>query len=91
MAEEVVQLYIRDLVGNVTRPVRELKGFQRVRLQPGCDAEVAFTLQTDELAFYDRNMTRVTEPGMFHVWIGDCCDTGLWSEFEIMAAAEPAD
>ncbi len=90
-AEEVVQLYIRDLVGNVTRPVRELKGFQRVRLQPGCSAEVAFTLHTDELAFYDRNMTRVTEPGMFHVWISDCSDTGLWSEFEIVESAGHAD
>lgn len=83
-AEEVVQLYVRDLVGNVTRPVRELKGFQRVKLQPGEDKRVNFTLHTDELAFYNRKMEQVTEPGMFHVWIGGNSDAELWSEFEIV-------
>jgi beta-glucosidase len=82
-AEEVVQLYVRDLVGNVTRPVKELKGFRRVRLRPGERRRISFSLHTDELAFYNRNMERVTEPGQFHVWIGGSSDTHLRAEFEI--------
>jgi beta-glucosidase len=83
-AEEVVQLYVRDLVGNVTRPVKELKGFQRVRLEPGQSQRVSFTLHTDELSFYNRKMIQVTEPGMFHAWIGGNSDTELWTGFEIV-------
>jgi len=82
-ATEVVQLYVRDLVGNVTRPVKELKGFQRVHLAPGQSQTVRFTLHTDELAFYNRAMELVTEPGMFHVWIGGSSAAELWSEFEV--------
>jgi beta-glucosidase len=84
VAEEIVQLYIRDLVGNVTRPVKELKGFTRIRLEPGQSETVRFTLHTDELAFYNRKMALVTEPGMFHAWIGGSSDTGLWAEFEVV-------
>jgi beta-glucosidase len=83
-AEEVVQLYVRDLVGSVTRPVKELKGFRRVRLDPGQSMFVEFRLHTDDLAFYGRDMTLKTEPGSFHVWIGGSSDTGLWSEFRIV-------
>ena len=54
-ADEVVQLYVRDLVGNVTRPIRELKGFKRVRVEPGQAITVEFELHTDELAFYGRD------------------------------------
>jgi beta-glucosidase len=85
-AEEVAQLYVRDLVGNVTRPVRELKGFKRLRLEPGQTAVVTFDLHTDELAFYDRNMELVTEPGEFHVWVGGSSETELRSEFRIVAS-----
>ncbi|MBT8099333.1 MAG: fibronectin type III-like domain-contianing protein, partial [Gammaproteobacteria bacterium] len=83
-AEEVVQLYVRDLVGNVTRPVRELKGFQRVRLEPGQTERIEFRLHSDDLAFYGRNMTLITEPGEFHVWIGGSSDTELRTEFRII-------
>ena len=83
-AEEVVQLYVRDLVGSVTRPVKELKGFKRVRLEPGQSTLVEFRLHTDDLAFYGRDMKLKTEPGSFHVWIGGSSDTGLWSEFRIV-------
>jgi beta-glucosidase len=69
-AKEVVQLYVRDLVGNVTRPVRELKGFQKVQLHPGETRRVEFTLTANDLAFYNRNMQLVTEAGEFHLWIG---------------------
>ena len=85
-ADEVAQLYVRDLVGNVTRPVRELKGFKRLRLEPGETALLAFELHTDDLAFYDRNMEFITEPGEFHVWIGGSSETELRAEFRVVAA-----
>ena len=83
-AEEVVQLYIRDLAGNVTRPVKELKGFKRIKLQPGESTTVSFDLNTDDLAFYGRNMRLMTEPGAFHVWVGGSSLTDLRSEFRIV-------
>ena len=83
-AMEVVQLYTRDLVGSITRPVRELKGFQRVRLQPGETVTVSFDLHTDELSFSGRDGRRIVEPGLFHVWIGGSSDTHLRSEFRII-------
>ncbi|MFT5136899.1 MAG: beta-glucosidase [Arenicella sp.] len=83
VAEEVVQLYVRDLVGNVTRPVKELKGFRRICLKPGERERIIFSLHTDELAFYNRKMELVTEPGRFHVWIGGSSEAELWADFEI--------
>lgn len=85
-ADEIVQLYIRDLVGNVTRPVKELKGFKRIRLDAGEAQRVAFTLSTDELGFVDRHMNYVTEPGEFHAWIGGSSEAELRTEFRIRAA-----
>jgi beta-glucosidase len=82
-ADEIVQLYVRDLVGNVTRPVKELKGFRRINLKPGERQRICFSLHTDELAFYNRKMELVTEPGRFHVWIGGSSDAELWAYFEI--------
>ncbi|MEH6585153.1 MAG: glycoside hydrolase family 3 N-terminal domain-containing protein [Halioglobus sp.] len=82
-AEEIAQLYIRDLAGNVTRPVRELKGFKRVKLAPGESKRISFELHTDELAFHNRKMQLVTEPGGFHVWIGGDSNAPLWTEFEV--------
>ena len=90
-ATEVVQLYIRDLVGNVTRPVRELKGFKRVALEPGQHEKIDFTLHTDELAFYNRKMELVTEPGGFHAWIGGSSEADLWAEFEILDSQSRVD
>ena len=83
-AEEISQLYVRDLVGNVTRPIRELKDFRRVKLKPGGSTRVSFTLRTDRLAFYDRHMALVTEPGRFHAWIGGSSDADLRTEFELI-------
>jgi beta-glucosidase len=68
--EEVVQLYVRDLVGSVTRPVKELKGFQKIMLQPGETREVKFTLTEKELGFYRRDMTFGTEPGEYEIMVG---------------------
>jgi beta-glucosidase len=83
-AEEVVQLYVRDLVGQVTRPVRELKGFQRVRLAPGERRGVSFELSAEDLAFFGRDMRPITEPGAFHAWIGGSSDADLRVEFSII-------
>jgi beta-glucosidase len=85
-ADEVVQLYVRDLVGSVTRPVRELKGFRRVRVEPGETVVVDFDLHTDELAFYGRDNTLTIEAGNFHVWIGGSSDAALRGEFRVIAA-----
>jgi beta-glucosidase len=68
--EEVVQLYLRDLVGSVTRPVKELKGFRKISLAPGEAKTVSFKLTINDLSFYKRDMTFGTEPGKFHVFIG---------------------
>lgn len=68
--EEVVQLYVRDLVGSVTRPVKELKGFQKISLLPGESKTVSFTLTANDLAFYRRDMTWGTEPGKFLIFVG---------------------
>lgn len=83
-AQEVVQLYIRDVVANVTRPVKELKGFRKIRLQPGQSESVSFSLHSDELSFCNRNMQRVTEAGDFHVWIGSSSEPELWGGFKIL-------
>jgi beta-glucosidase len=84
-ASEVVQLYVRDLVGNVTRPVKELKGFHRVFLEPEETVTVRFELHTDDLAFYGRDMKLMTEPGEFHVWVGGSSEADLMTEFRIIA------
>ena len=67
---EVVQLYIRDLVASVVRPVKELKGFTKVYLEPGEEQTVRFTLGPRELGFYNQDMQWVVEPGVFMLWIG---------------------
>ena len=68
--EEVVQLYVRDMVGSVTRPVKELKGFQKIYLKEGESKEVRFTLRSADLAFYDKDMHFKAEPGDFKVFVG---------------------
>ncbi len=85
-AEEVVQLYVRDLVGNVTRPVRELKGFRRLRVEPDETVTVSFKLHTDDLAFFGRNNELMAEPGDFHAWIGGSSDTDLQTAFRVAAS-----
>lgn len=68
--EEVVQLYVRDWTGSVTRPVKELKGFQKIKLAAGESKEIIFRLSSDDLSFYRRDMTFGTEPGRFDVYVG---------------------
>jgi beta-glucosidase len=67
---EVVQRYIRDLVSSVTRPVKELKGFKRVWLEPGERTTVSLDITPGSLAFFDVNMKYVVEPGDFEIMIG---------------------
>jgi beta-glucosidase len=68
---EVVQMYIRDLVSSVTRPVKELKGFRKVRLKPGETTTVALEITPDLLSFYDLNMDYLVEPGDFEIMVGN--------------------
>ncbi len=69
--KEVVQLYIRDQVSSVTRPVKELKGFEKIALQPGETKSVMFTLTPEELSLWDINMKWVVEPGAFDIMVGN--------------------
>lgn len=81
---EVVQLYVQDKVASVTRPVKELKGFRRVTLQPGETKTVTFSLPVSELAFWNIDMKKVVEPGDFKLWLGTNSDEGLSAEFEVI-------
>jgi len=67
---EVVQLYIRDMVGSIARPVQELKGFERISLKPGESRTVNFTVNADLLKFYNKDLNYVCEPGDFEVMVG---------------------
>ncbi|MEW6504875.1 MAG: glycoside hydrolase family 3 N-terminal domain-containing protein [Chloroflexota bacterium] len=80
---EVVQLYVRDLVGSLTRPVRELKGFQRVHLQPGESRTLTFTLTEEQLAFTRADGSYGVEPGQFQVWVAPHSRAGLQGEFRL--------
>ena len=78
---EVVQLYIHDVAGSVARPVRELKGFKRITLQPGESRRVTFEITEDMLKFYNIDMEYTAEPGKFEVYIGGNSDATLKAGF----------
>jgi beta-glucosidase len=80
--EEVVQLYVRDVVCSVTRPVKELKGFQRIALAAGEEREVVFEVPAQELGCHGLDMRYSVEPGRFKVWVGPDSSGGLEGEFE---------
>ncbi|MCD8740878.1 beta-glucosidase BglX [Mucilaginibacter roseus] len=82
--EETVQLYIRDMVGSVTRPVKELKGFQKVFLKAGESRTVTFNVSTDDLKFYDINMKYTTEPGDFKLFIGSSSADVKEADFKLL-------
>lgn len=82
---EVVQLYVQDKVGSVTRPVKELKRFQRVTLKAGESAQVSLTLPITELAFWGYDMTYQVEPGDFTLWVGTNSAEGLTKDFSVAA------
>ena len=81
--DEVVQLYIRDVAASMTRPVKELKGFQRITLQPGEKKRVEFLLTTEELGFWNREMLFAVEPGQFKVMVGANSEDLIEATFEV--------
>jgi beta-glucosidase len=85
-AEEVVQLYTHDRVASITRPVRELKAFRKIKLAPGQSEVVSFTIKPANLQFYGVNDRPVVEPGAFDVWIAPSAEAeGLKGSFELTA------
>jgi len=83
--DEIVEMYIRDQVSSVTRPVKELRGFQRLSLQPGETRTVTFAITPDKLWFWNRDMKRVVEPGLFDVMIGPNSATLKTTVLEVTA------
>ncbi|MCW0484809.1 beta-glucosidase BglX [Gaoshiqia sediminis] len=81
--EEVVQLYIRDLFGSITRPVKELKGFEKISLAPGESKVVEFELSANDLAFYTAEGKWQAEPGDFLLWVGTHSQEGLEAAFSL--------
>ena len=80
---EVVQLYLNDPVAAVVRPVKELKGFEKIHLQAGESKTVTFTLTDNELGFYNGEGTFLVEPGLFNVMVGTNSQEGLSGSFEL--------
>jgi len=83
--DEVVQLYIHDLVSSVTRPVMELKDFKRISLAPGESKTVAFVITPDKLSFLDLNMNRIVEPGWFDIMVGTSSVKYQTAKLEVVA------
>ncbi|MEO5952175.1 MAG: fibronectin type III-like domain-contianing protein, partial [Chloroflexia bacterium] len=81
--EEIVQLYVRDLVGSVTRPVRELKGFQKIGLKVGESRAVRFEVPVESLGFHGPEMKYMVEAGAFKVWVGWNSVEGLEGDFSV--------
>jgi beta-glucosidase len=69
-SDEVVQLYVHDLVASVVRPIQELKGFRRIHLRPGESKRVELSLGPEHLALWDKHLDRVVEPGFFEIMVG---------------------
>ncbi len=88
-ADEVVQFYTRQLVGSLTRPVRELKSFQRVHLNSKESGTVQFLLKSDDLAYFNAKGMRLIEPGKFNVWIAPDSASGLQGEFTLRGPISP--
>jgi beta-glucosidase len=82
--KETVQMYIRDMVGSITRPVKELKGFQQITLQPGESKKVSFSISVDDLKFYNSDLKYVYEPGDFKLFIGTNSDNVKAADFKLL-------
>ena len=80
---EVAQLYLRNTGGSIEEPVRELKGFERVSLQPGESKQLDFTLGFNDLCYYNLEMERVVEPTQYEAWIGGSSEASLGAQFEV--------
>lgn len=82
--KEVVQLYTRDMVGSITRPVKELKSFQKISLKPGESREVTFTISAEDLKFYNAELQYVAEPGDFKLFIGTNSRDSKSADFKLL-------
>jgi beta-glucosidase len=89
VGDEVIQLYIRDVVASVARPVKELAGFERLTLRPGEKKTTRFELGPKHLGFYDRRLQFVVEPGEFQVTAGTSSEGGLTDRFEVTGTSTP--
>ena len=83
-ASETVQLYVRDLIGSLIRPVKELKGFEKIYLQPGESRDVKFTLNASDLAFWVSAKEKIVEPGEFDLWIAGDSASGAPVKFTVV-------
>lgn len=83
-ADEVVQLYVRDVVGSITRPLRELKSFRRIHLKPGDTRVVEFALPAKDLEFYNNEEVSLLEPGDFQLFVGSSSLAPMAGEFELI-------
>ena len=81
---ETVQLYVKDIVGSVTRPVKELKRFEKVVIKKGETKTISFEITADDLKFYDKNMKFTAEPGDFEIFVGGNSDTNYKATFELI-------
>jgi beta-glucosidase len=86
--DEVVQLYLRDDAASFTRPVRQLRGFTRVSLEPGQSKQITFTLDQDDFALLDENLQRIVEPGTFAVFVGGSSETDNAATFKVTKPAK---
>ncbi|HSG67474.1 MAG TPA: glycoside hydrolase family 3 N-terminal domain-containing protein [Bacteroidales bacterium] len=82
-ADEVVQLYVQDMVASITRPVKELKAFERIRINAGMTKNIEFSLSPDMLGFYDKKGKYIIEAGEFRVWAGGSSEAQLTSTFNL--------
>lgn len=81
---EVAQLYVQDVVGSIARPVKELKGYQKISLKPGESKLITFELSSLDLAFYGLDLIKKAESGRFNVWVGGNSESGLKASFSLM-------
>ena len=79
----MIQLYIRDLVGSITRPVKELKGFKKIMIKAGETQTITFKINAETLQFYTANKIWEVKPGAFNIWIGGSSAADLKTKFEV--------
>lgn len=82
--QEVIQLYVKDLVGSVTRPVRELKGFQKINLEKGKKQTLTFGISFDDLKFHNLKMQNIAETREFEIFVGGNSNADLKAKFELV-------
>jgi hypothetical protein len=82
--DEIVQLYVQDAAGCVVRPVKELKGFCRVHLEPGEETTVSISLGAEQLRFHDFENKLISEPGLYRIWMGADSGDALMDTFQLV-------